>query len=90
MPMSGTHAPTRGTIITYLNPDGHGRPFLRAVVSGPGIPDPETDLVWLPVHGTSRPGLVDPDQIVDITPSGPRTGSADALARRWSTPQGLA
>jgi hypothetical protein len=62
--------PPRGTIITYVDPDTTTTDlFQRAVVTGPGIPDPQTNHVWIPVLRPDRVAvLLDPAQVVDIRP----------------------
>ncbi|MET9230079.1 hypothetical protein [Lentzea sp. NPDC003310] len=48
--MPTTPRPGRGAVITYLNPDAtHPVAFLRGVVLGPHVVDPETGHLWVPV-----------------------------------------
>jgi hypothetical protein len=56
----------RGRVITYLDtsdPD-HGE-FQKAMVTGVGVLDPESEVVWLPaVRSDGTPALVDPGLIL--------------------------
>ncbi|GHH40597.1 hypothetical protein [Lentzea cavernae] len=48
--MSASQSPSSGSVITYLNPDAmHPDTYLRGVVAGPHVVDPETGHSWVPV-----------------------------------------
>lgn len=62
----------RGSIVTYLDAGGSARGwFCRAVVTGVGVIDPETDVDWLPiVRPDGELTLLDPALIVTTEPTG--------------------
>jgi hypothetical protein len=85
--MTDTPHADRGTIITYLDdPDPENGQFCRAVITGAGVADPETEEVWIPVvRPDCEMTLVDPQLIVENTTathaeSGPDRDTLHALA----------
>lgn len=77
--------PPKGDVVTYLDtsdPDHGG--FQKAIVTGNGVLDPESDVVWLEaVRTDGEPALVDPGLILTTMPPpgdrGPVGIFADAL-----------
>lgn len=69
--MTGEPHPPPGAVVTYLNPDVlDPAAFVRGVVLGEAVIDPETDHAWVPVL---RPGrtvsILDAASIVEVQPS---------------------
>ncbi|GGP75339.1 hypothetical protein [Saccharothrix coeruleofusca] len=66
--MAPTPRPARGAIVTYLNPDVlDPAPFLRGVISGTPVVDPETARHWVPVRRPDRSVVVlDAANIVEV------------------------
>ncbi|MEU7481562.1 hypothetical protein AB0A63_36690 [Lentzea sp. NPDC042327] len=53
--MATKSCPGRGAVVTYLNPDVlHPTVYLRGVVVGPHVVDPQTSHVWVPVLRPDR------------------------------------
>jgi hypothetical protein len=53
--MARTPCPEHGMVVVYLNPDVLSpAAFLRAVVIGPSVVDPETGREWVPVLRPDR------------------------------------
>jgi len=67
--------PPKGDVVTYLDTSDPGRgEFQKAIVTGIGVLDPESDVVWLEaVRTDGEPALVDPGLILNTMPpaSGP-------------------
>ncbi|WP_306746382.1 hypothetical protein [Saccharothrix yanglingensis] len=73
--------PDRGSIVTYLNPDVlHPTVYVRGVVIGAHVVDPQTSRSWVPVMLPDRTvSVLDTAKIIrtwSFRRTGPGTGSA--------------
>jgi hypothetical protein len=70
--MDITPRPEHGAIITYLNPDVHDPiAFLRGVVIGSHVVDPQTSHTWVPVLLPDRTlAVLDTRNIIEVHPAG--------------------
>jgi hypothetical protein len=66
--MAITPCPERGAIVTYLNPDVlHPAIYVRGVVIGAHVVDPQTSRAWVPVMLPDRSvSVLDTAHIVDV------------------------
>lgn len=78
--MAPTPCPARGAIVTYLNPDVlDPNPFLRGVISGAPVVDPETSRPWVPVQRPDRAtDVLDVANIVEVLADGYWAGPGSA------------
>ncbi|MFD1147298.1 hypothetical protein [Saccharothrix hoggarensis] len=79
--MATTPCPQRGAIVTYLNPDVLApTAFLRGVVIGDHVVDPETSHAWVPVLLPGRTvSVLDTRNIIEVhVPGGARSGPGHA------------
>ncbi|MEU4744357.1 hypothetical protein AB0G02_28395 [Actinosynnema sp. NPDC023658] len=69
--MATTPRPDRGAVITFLNPDVlNPAAFLRGVVIGPPVVDPQTAHAWVPVLLPDRTvSVLDTRNIIEVQPS---------------------
>ncbi|MFD0206264.1 MULTISPECIES: hypothetical protein [Saccharothrix] len=69
--MDSTPRPDCGAIITYLNPDAlDPTAFLRGVVIGAYVVDPETSHAWVPVLLPDRTlSVLDTRNIIEVQAS---------------------
>lgn len=69
--MATTPCPERGAIVTYLNPDAlNPTAFLRGVVIGSPVVDPQTSHAWVPVLLPDRTvSVLDTRNIIEVQPS---------------------
>ena len=73
--MATTPCPGRGAVVTFLNPDVlHPTVYVRGVVIGAHVVDPETSRAWVPVMQVDRTiSVLDTTNIIDVrTPGCPR------------------
>lgn len=66
--MATKPCPGRGAVVTYLNPDVmHPSVYMRGVVIGKYVVDPETSHAWVPVIRTDGTvSVLDANTIVDV------------------------
>ncbi|MCE6996274.1 hypothetical protein LZG04_15930 [Saccharothrix sp. S26] len=66
--MAPTPCPARGAIVTYLNPDVmHPTVYVRGIVTGPHVVDPQTGHEWVPVMRPDRTtSVLDTANIVNV------------------------
>jgi hypothetical protein len=69
--MAHTSCPRRGAIVTFLNPDVLApAAFVRGVITGTSVVDPETGRLWVSVQRPDRTTLVlDAANITQVLPS---------------------
>ena len=80
--MNDTPRGGAGTIVTYLDTtEGEAGRFRRGVVAGPGVSDPDTDVIWVPiVRPDAELTLVDPVLIMDPESTASPESALDVLA----------
>jgi hypothetical protein len=66
--MATKPCPGRGAVVTYLNPDVmHPSVYVRGVVIGAHVVDPETSRAWVPVLRSDRTiSVLDTANIVNV------------------------
>lgn len=69
--MALTPCPDRGAIVTYLNPDVmHPTVYVRGVVVGAHLVDPQTSHKWVPVMRPDRTvSVLDTTNIIKVQPA---------------------
>lgn len=69
--MATTPCPGRGAIVIFLNPDVmHPAVYLRGVVIGAHVVDPQTSHAWVPVMRVDRTvSVLDTANIIKVRPA---------------------
>ncbi|PWK84619.1 hypothetical protein C8D88_108234 [Lentzea atacamensis] len=72
--MATKSCPGRGAVVTYLNPDVmHPSVYVRGVVIGTHVVDPQTSHTWVPIMRPDRTiSVLDTANIVNVQEPRPR------------------